>query len=71
MVLLQVIPGQWHSVSVKRWHQDSILVLDSDPEVGVVLLMVVVVMVVVVGVAVVVVFFVVEVIVVVVAVVVT
>jgi len=31
--LRKIIPGQWHSVSVKRWHQDSILVLDNDPEV--------------------------------------
>ena len=31
--LKKVIPGMWHSVSVKRWHQDSVLVLDSDPEV--------------------------------------
>ena len=23
----------WHSVSVKRYHQDSVLVMDSDPEV--------------------------------------
>ena len=23
----------WHSVSVKRWHQDSVLIMDTDPEV--------------------------------------
>ena len=23
----------WHSVSVKRYHQDSVLVMDNDPEV--------------------------------------
>ena len=33
-ILFQIIPGQWHSISVKRWHQDSILVLDNDPEVS-------------------------------------
>ena len=31
--LKKVIPGMWHSVSVKRYHQDSVLVMDTDPEV--------------------------------------
>ena len=31
--LKKVILGMWHSVNVKRYHKDSVLVMDNDPEV--------------------------------------
>ena len=31
--LKKVILGMWHSVNVKRYHRDSVLVMDNDPEV--------------------------------------